>query len=65
MHWVRMVAARRMILAAQYMREANRMLGTENKRKAVEEARRLRAQVLLHTDSPRRMRMLFFHNLKF
>ncbi|MDE6089399.1 MAG: glycosyltransferase family 2 protein [Duncaniella sp.] len=63
--WVDMVDSRRMILAAQYRREADtaRKLGREELAdNALMQAARLRAEVLARTGSPMRMRMIYLHN---
>lgn len=57
---VRWVDARRMILASQYMAEADP--ATESGRNAAAQAARLRAEVLARSDAPLRMKMIYLHN---
>lgn len=56
--------ARRMILAAQYRKEASLTKGNVGS-DALAQSVRLRNEVLHRSDAPRRMNLIYFHNLMF
>lgn len=62
---VRLTDARRMILASQYRREADKCKDTAMRENAIRQAKRLYAEVIDKTDSPRKMKAIYLHNRLF
>lgn len=62
---LRWVDVRCMILAAQYAAESHALMDEDAKRRAAQLAQDMRERVLERTDAPRRMKLLYAHNLRF